>query len=239
MTRMLKALGLAMGAMAALVAVMAPAAQAETGVLTAQQFPAVVTGPQPAGVTFDIGAGPIFAVNCGPAKLDATLEGPTDPVTFNPTYNACNAGGGAFPVTVTMNGCDYSIGFTRPGSTQMPETTGTMQASIICPAGQRIEIHVYENAFTHAENVSMCTYHINPQGPVPAGIYHNTAGMPADVDATISAQFTARRTVGPEMICGGNAFNQHLPITLTGNHTLRAFEDVAGGEGGPIGLHVF
>ena len=238
MARILKSLGVAMAALAALVAVMAPAAGAETGVLTAQGQ-AIVTGPQPGGIAFDIGVGPIFAVNCGPAKLDATIEGPTDPVTFRPTYGACFAGGGELPVTVTTNGCDYQVGFTKPGSTGMPETTGTMRAAINCPPEQKIEIHVYENAMAHAEGVSLCTYHIAPQGPVPAGVYHNTAAMPPHVDANVNAQFTARRTFGPEMVCGGNMFNQHLPITLTGNYTLRAFEDVNGNEGALTGLHVF
>lgn len=238
MTRILKSLGVAMAAIAAFAAVAASTASAETGALTSQGQ-AIVTGPQPAGIAFDIGAAPIFAVNCGPAKLDATIEGPTDPVTFRPTYNVCSAGGGALPVTVTMNGCDYQLGFTKPGSTEMPETTGRIRAAIACPDGQAIQIHVYENAMRHAEGVSLCTYHIAPQGPVPAGIYHNTAGMPPHVDANINAQFTARRTAGAEMVCGGNMFNQHLPITLTGNYTLRAFEDENGIDGPPTGLHVF
>lgn len=239
MTRILKTLGLAVAAMAALVATMAPAAQAEPGLLTAQQFPAFVTGqqqPQP-GVTFDIGAGPLKVVSCGVSQLDATLVGPANPVTFRPTYGNCVAQPEAMPVTITMNGCDYRFGFTKPGSTGAPATTGTMQAAIACPDGQ-IQIHVYENAMRHAENMSLCTYDIGPQEPVPAGIYHNTAGMPAHVTATVSATFTAVAT-GPAMICGGNAFNQHLPITLTGTYTMRAFEDNNEVEGAPIGLHVF
>src|SRR6185295_16959015 len=56
MTRILKALGLALGAMATMVALAAPA-QAATGQLTAGANPAIVTGPQVMGPTFDIGAG--------------------------------------------------------------------------------------------------------------------------------------------------------------------------------------
>ena len=62
MTRILKALGLALASMAALVAVMAPAAQAETGVLTAQQYPAILTAEQLGGVTWDIGEPPLHTV---------------------------------------------------------------------------------------------------------------------------------------------------------------------------------
>jgi|SRR5215203_780676 len=242
MTRFLKTLGLVAAAIAALVAVMAPAAQAETGQLTSQMFPSIVTGQKVnPGPTFDIGNAPIRTVNCA-ANLDATLFGPTDPVTFTPTYAGCTSEpGGATPVTVTMNGCDYLVGFGKPGTTGQPGTTGLMHAWLQCPAGQQIEIHVYENAFMHAANVSTCTYDISPQGQVPAGIYHNTAegGMIPDVDATINAKFTAVSTIGAGgAICGGDPMTGHLPITLTGNYTLRAYQDFGGNEGAQIPIDV-
>lgn len=241
--RKIKALGLAMAAMAALVAVTAPAAQAETGSLTAAGFPSIVTGNQAPGVTFDIGAGPIRTVSCGTSDLETTFAGPgADPVTFRPNYQNCiSEPGGMTPVTVTMNGCDYSIGFGKPGTTGQQQGTGTMHAWVNCPAGQQIEIHVYANAFAHAANMSTCTYDIGPQGQVPAGIYHNTAhvGMPPDVKATVNATFTATSTIGAGgAICGGNPANQHLPITLTGEYTMRAFVDAGGVEGGQFPLHV-
>lgn len=240
MTRNLKLLGLIAGVVLSMSAVLASAAQAETGVLTAQQYPAIVTGEQQGGVTLDVGQAPIRTVTCA-SKLDGTLaNGPVDPVTLQPTYNNCiSEPGGATPVTITMNGCDYAIGFSRPGTTGQLPTTGLMHAWINCPAGQQIEIHVYENAFLHAANVSTCTYDIGPQGPVPAGIYHNTFGGITDVDATVNAKFTARATLGVGgPICGGNPETQHLPITLTGNYTLRAFQDFAGMEGAQIPLDV-
>lgn len=240
MTHMFKKLSLIGAAVAALVAVMAPAAQAETGALTSAGFPSIVTGQQLGGVTFDVGGG--RTITCATSDLETTLVAPTDPVTFRPNYAGCTSEpGGATPVTVTLNGCDYSIGFGRPGTTEQPATTGTMHAWINCPAGQQIEIHVYENAFMHAMNVSACTYDLFPQGQVPAGIYHNTAGagMIPDVDATVSAKFTARSTIGfGGGICGGNPETGHLPITLTGNYTMRAFFDNAGAEGAQLPLHV-
>ena len=240
MSRFLRSLGLAIGAMAAMSAMAASAAQAETGVLTSAGFPSIVTGQQLGGVTFDIGAGPIRTVSCATSDLEGTLVGVTDPVTFKPTYANCTSEpGGATPVTVTLNGCDYSIGFGRPGTTEQEQTTGTMHAWVNCPAGQQIEIHVYENAFTHAANVSTCTYDIKPQGQVPAGIYHNTFGVMPDVDATVKATFTATSTIGAGgAICGGNPMTQHLPITLTGNYTMRAFQDFGEVEGAQIGLDV-
>jgi hypothetical protein len=243
MTRILKALGLAMAAMATMVAVTAPAAQAETGALTTVGFPAIVTGQQAPGVTFDIGAGPIRTVSCATSDLETTFNAPAlDPVTFKPRYEGCTSEpGGMTPVTVTMNECDYLIGFGKPGTTGQQQGTGTMHAWVQCPAGQQIEIHVYQNAFAHAMNISTCTYDIGPQGQVPAGIYHNTAhvGMIPDVKATVSAQFTATSTIGAGgAVCGGNPENQHLPIRLTGEYTLRSYVDAGGVEGAQWALDV-
>jgi len=235
---MLKTLGLAVAAVASLVAVMAPAAQAETGALTAVEYPTIVTGEQAPGVTFDIGPGPARTVECATSDLNATLVGPTDPVTFKPIYAGCISNPGALPTTITTNGCDYLLGVSKPGTTGTPQTTGTMQAWLNCPAGQQLEIHVYENAAKHAENISTCTYDVGPQGPVPAGIYHNTPGPPADVLATVNATFNALNTIGPVFICGGAAF-QNIPITLTGNYTLRGYQDFIGGfEGAQIPIDV-
>lgn len=237
MTRLLKALGLALGAMAIMVAIVVPSAQAATGTLTAGANPALITGNQVMGPTFDIGAGPLKVVSCETADLNGTIPGAADPVTLIPIYAGCVSEPGAMPVTITLNGCDYSFGISQPGTTQQPAGTGKLEASIICPAGQMIQIHVFENAFTHAANMPLCTYDIAGQGPVPAGIYHNIAGAPGDVLATVKAQFTAKRT-GPEMMCGGGGIMNHLPITLTGNYTLRAFQEFAGGgEGAQVALH--
>jgi hypothetical protein len=238
MVRNFKALALAVGAVLSMSAVLASAAQAETGVLTAPQYPAIVTGEQAAGmVTWDIGPGPIKTVSCATSDLNATLFGPTDPVTFKPTYANCTSEPGFLPATVTTNGCDYTVGVSRPGTTNQPPTTGKLGAAIDCPAGQTIEIHIYENAFMHAANVSLCTYDILPQPAVPAGIYHNTPGPPKDVLATFHASFTTRNTIGPAAVCGANV-NEHLPVTLTGNYTLRGYEDIGGAEGAQIPLDV-
>jgi hypothetical protein len=238
MMRKIKTLGLAVGATLALSAALASAAQAETGVLTTGGFPSIVTGQKiNPGPTFDIGA--VRTVSCATSDLEATLFGPIDPVTFIPKYEGCSSEPGFTPVTITTNGCDYNIGFSRPGTTQQQPTTGLMHAWINCPAGQKIEIHVYENAANHAANVSTCTYDIGPQGPVPAGIYHNTFGAIPDVDATINARFTARSTIGfGGAVCGGDPITQHLPITLTGNYTMRAFQDNGGFEGAQIPVDV-
>lgn len=238
MTRILKSIGVALGAVLAIAAVISPAAQAETGALTAPAYPAIVTGEQLGGASLDIGEPWLQTVTCN-SKLDATLFGPTDPVTFTPTYANCGSDPGFTPVTITMNGCDYTVGFGRPGTTGTAFPTGTMHAWVLCPAGQKIEIHVYESPVRHAENVSTCTYDIYPQGPVAAGIYHNTFGAVPDVAATLNAKFTATSTLAPGgFFCGGDPVTQHLPISLTGNYTLRGFQDFGGVEGGQIPLDV-
>jgi len=243
MTRILKTLGLALASMAALVAVMAPAAQAETGQLTAEAYPAILTGPQNAGgFAFDIdlaGEPAARQVVCTTSDLEGTITGATDPVTLQPTYAGCSANPGAKFVTVTTNGCDYTFGFVKPGTTGWFVGTGGTTAALDCPVGMQIEIHVYENATKHTENVSMCTYDIGPQAAVGAGLYHNRAGAPKHVELTVSAQFTARSTIGAGgALCGGNALTGHLPITLTGTYTLRAWQDNSGVEGAQLGLDV-
>ncbi|HEX3239566.1 MAG TPA: hypothetical protein VHR18_05465 [Solirubrobacterales bacterium] len=237
MTRILKCLGLAI-CMAAIAAVVTPAAQAQTGAVTTPLYPSILTAQQQGGVTFDIGEAPNWAVTCS-SNLEATLTAATDPVTFTPTYANCSADPGLTPVTVTLNGCDYTIGVSKPGTTGQPVTTGALQASIDCPVGQQIEIHVYQDAFSHALNISTCTYDIAPQGPVPAGTYHNTSvGIP-DVDLTVNARFTARSTIGAGFLpCGGDPITQHLPVTLTGTYTVRAFDDLNGVEGPQIPVDV-
>ena len=238
MIRKLKALGLAVCAVAAITAVAAPAAQAETGALT--PFfggPTIITGAQEQGPVFDIGPGPTRTVECVTSDLDSTIFGPTDPVTFKPTYENCRSNPNFRPTTITTNGCDYSFGFGKPGTTGQPITTGTLQVSLVCPPGQQLEVHVYENAVKHVENISTCTYDVPSQGPVAAGVYHNTPGPPADVLMTVNANFVALNTIGPVFLCGGMAF-QNIPFTLTGNYTLRGFEDLGGEEGAQVPIHV-
>jgi hypothetical protein len=230
MTRLLKALGIAMSAMA-LFAVMAASANAATGLLTAAEYPAFITGQQGAGGTFDIGA---RNVECATSDLNSTIVGPTDPVTLKPIYANCVSQPGALPVTITTNGCDYSLGVSKPGTTEIePPTTGRLQVGLNCPAGKALEIHIYENAARHGENISTCTYDIPSQGPVPAGIYHNVLVAPGDVLATVNATFNALSTIGPAAFCGANAF-ENLPIKLTGNYTLRGYQDFGFVEGAQI-----
>lgn len=239
MTRILKALGLTLAAMAAMSAMTASAAHAETGALTASQYPAIITGEQePGTVAFSIAG---RSIECGTSRpAGGTITGPVDPLTLVPTFENCVANPGATPVTVTTNGCDFQLGVSKPGTTGISSpTTGTLQAWLICPAGKWLEIHVYENASKHAANISTCTYDLGTQGPVPGGIYHNTTplGAPPDVLLTIDATFQAVNTIGPAVICGGEP-GQLIPATFAGNYTLRGYQDLNGVEGAQIPIWV-
>jgi hypothetical protein len=223
----------------ALFAVMASAAHAETGTLTATEYPAFITGEQVGPVTFDIGAGPARTVECAISRMDSTITEPADPVTFKPSYTGCISFPGGIPATVTVNNCDYGFGVSRPNTTGIElATTGRLHASLNCPFGQQLEIHVYENAARHMENVTTCRYDVGTQGPVLAGIYHNIpAAAPPDIRATVNATFNAFNTQGPIALCGAMAF-QNIPITLTGTYTLRGFKDNAGVEEGQIPIDI-
>jgi hypothetical protein len=234
MTRLLKALGAAISALA-MFAVLASAAYAETGELTAAEFPAIVTGEQVPGLNFDLGVGAARTVECGISTLATTITGPTDPVTFKPAYANCISEPGGLPTTVKTNGCHYRVGVSRPGTTGVESaTTGRMQFSLTCPVGQQIEIHVYETPAKHMANNPTCTYDIAPQGPVAGGIYHN---LMADIMATVGANLNVFNTQGPIGNCGGNAF-ENIPGRLTGNYTLRGFQDMAGVEGALIPIDI-
>lgn len=233
MSRVLKVLTLTMS-VAALFAITASAAHAATGALTAAEYPAILTGEQePATTTFAVGS---YNVQCATSTQTGTITGPVDPVTLVPTFANCVAEPGATPVTITTNGCDFSFGVSKPGTTGIGSpTTGWLQAWLNCPAGKWLEIHVYQTASQHMLNVSTCTYDLGSQGPVPGGIYHNTnpVGAPPDVLMTIDATFNAINTIGPAGICGGEP-GQIIPATLTGNYTIRAFKDLNGVEGAQI-----
>lgn len=238
MSRIIKAITLATSVMA-LFAITASAAHAETGALTAAEYPAILTGEQEPGTTTFSIAG--RNVQCATSRESGgTITGPVDPLTLIPTFENCVAEPGATPVTITTNGCDFSLGVSKPGTTGITSpTTGTLQAWLNCPAGKFLEVHIYENASKHAANVSTCTYDLYSQGPVPGGIYHNTTpiGAPADVLLTIDATFQAINTIGPAGICGAEA-GQQIPATLTGNYTVRGYKDLNGVEGEQIPIWV-
>ncbi|HYJ21932.1 MAG TPA: hypothetical protein VEW07_07915 [Solirubrobacterales bacterium] len=211
MKRRTKTLGLALIAVLALGAVSATGSQA--AVFTADAYPATLTGKdvntEHGKLTrITIGNGALH-VECTLVTLSATISGPTTEVDFTPTYGECFARGlTTVPVTFTMNGCLYRIHAT---------TTTAGQTTIVCPAGQQIEIHVYENATKHAENKPICTYDIPAQGPI-TGIKISPTNPGAanegiKLDFAALSKFNVTSTMGPLSICGVNATSGHAATT--------------------------
>jgi hypothetical protein len=157
MIRNLKALGVALVAMAALGAVIASGASAQ---FTAAEYPASLTGNQiGGGHSFETAAG---TLTCTTAHFTGTLSGKSPEVTIEPEYTGCAVTSGPLtgaPVTVTMNGCDYL--FTQSGT--VTSDTAEDIVHLICPGSNKIQIHVYTNATKHAEGVSLCSYTVGPQ----------------------------------------------------------------------------
>ena len=147
----------------ALGAMMSSAAQAANNVTIAGEYPATLKGIDPEAPTiskmgaFSFGGG-VRKLQCTENTATATLTGPSSKITVTPTYGKCFSNElETVPVTITMNGCSYTI---------EPTSTETGVTYIDCPAGKQIEQHVYENAQAHSFNGSLCTYDIGPQGPI-------------------------------------------------------------------------
>jgi hypothetical protein len=94
---------------------------------------------------------PHFSVNLSAGKSITTL-------TITPTYISCFGviGASKAPATVTMNGCDYVAHI------QTTNFDGNYSGSIdvVCPAGKRVEIHIYSN---NEHKTSICTYTLGAQ----------------------------------------------------------------------------
>lgn len=106
------------------------------------------------------------------------IPGAATTITVTPHYN--NANCTSFPgprkVTITMNGCDFVF---HIGNTVGADRYALF-ADIVCPAGQRIEKHVYVGPNDELE--SWCTYTIKPQAGLPGARVTTTTGGANDLD---------------------------------------------------------
>jgi hypothetical protein len=226
MTRNLKTLGLALGTVFALGAVLASTASAVTQPVahfTASEYPAHITGTQIENHTFAVFPGNI---TCEAAHFEShAQEKASTSLTVTPKYENCTTqvGGGAKkPTTVTTNGCWYRFTVHEKGTTHEEKTLNTpgifggnsVQAishtwtgdfHLECPVGVNgIEVHVYENATKHANNESQCTYTIKPQTINNLHIViHTVAGEPARATVyTENSEVKVNRTSGGLFSCG-------------------------------------
>jgi hypothetical protein len=183
MTRNLKALGLAVIAVFALGGVTASAASALEGQLTSDgpvTLDMYETGVgQNATTMFGEKIecqGTIYTGHTYNVTPHQPIVGPASTITVTPHYNQANCTSlpGPRKATITMNGCDFVF--------HIGNTIGVDQyalfADIVCPAGQKIEKHVY---FGLNEDLPWCTYTIGPQAGLPGATITNTTGA-NDVD---------------------------------------------------------
>jgi hypothetical protein len=222
-----KPLGLALVAVLAMGIVVASAAQAST--VTAESYPATITGAQVGTNELSIGSG-ARKVTCSTATAHGTLASPgVSTITLAPTYSGCTSTGG-LPLTISTNGCVYTL-----SPTSVTATTGTGLVAIDCPAGQEITIDIYENAAGHASDTEKCEYHLKPQGPLAAGEYHNEGtGSTREISITLKLSIHTVNTVGSALTCG-------LSAGATGTSALSGTQKLKGeadGGGAHIGVFV-
>jgi hypothetical protein len=148
--RNLRILGLAFVAMLAMSAVMAAGASGNE--LTAEEYPATLTGVKdPTEAAPDKLVLTAGNISCTTPKYDATLNKAETTVSVTPSYTGCTSFG--FPATVHINGCTYLLHLGAAGST-------AATVDIVCPAGQ--EITITANPAEHGLTPK-CTVHIKPQ----------------------------------------------------------------------------
>src|SRR6476659_6861388 len=133
MTRKLKALGTAIVAVLAMGAIFASLASAAEQDLTAEKYPATLTG----NIDIDEGAAlpklvtTTGSFECKVQNLHATLTSATVPsptdITATPTFKECTCIGVA--CTFDVNECVYTLTNTAPL---------TSKVDIVCPAGKEI-----------------------------------------------------------------------------------------------------
>lgn len=214
MKRRLKGLGLAVLAVFAMGAVAAQGAQAATpGVLTAEAYPATLTGTQLNThlVTF---TGPGTTFECEITKLSGTLSSPgSSTITVTPTYEKCKWFG--MTLTYDVEGCDYLI---HVGETSGSNYNGT--TDIVCPVGKVIKL-------TSGIVGNRCEIQIGPQTGLSKVESINKTGPPKDVELKLTLTGITYKVTKDEGTCllskVGETFKDgdySGNVTLTGSSGL-------------------
>lgn len=139
-------------------------------------------------------------------------------VTIAPEYSSCRTEL-SLPTTVTMNGCSYVL------------QSNSGKTSISCPAGKKIQYHVFENEKKHLANEALCTYSVPAQGPIGEVVYENEgSGSTADVLIKYKVAGISYEVEGPKLQCGTSASN--------GEYTGSSTEKAKNGKGEQIGWSV-
>lgn len=183
MTRKIKALGLAIVAVAAMSAYASSAAQASELHATTNAQTAVITGHSHVENVFQITPPNGPAVRCAQATFEATATDQgadasqltAKEVTITATYagaqgGACLAFGQA--ATVRMNGCNYTVTNSLSGVT----TAKTAYVDIVnCTPGKQIEIQT-----------GICQVRVGAQSNLQKITFANVAGAPHSVTGQVA-----------------------------------------------------
>jgi hypothetical protein len=201
----------------ALVAAMAMSSLASSA---AQAIPTVEVS-EPAILLGTASEAPVWAsgsrtIKCAEAGISTTLTSNTSELTVDPGEHACTASFfGVRPATFTSNHCEYTFqNMTTAG------TSWTATVDILCEnPGEEMEIHVYENALKHKENVSLCTVKIPPQQDLGTVVFSNMAASePADITINFTLSKMQFNVSGSILICGMSSSN----ATYNGIFTMHA-----------------
>ncbi len=210
MTLKAKLLGATISGLLALGAVGAPAASAEPALFTAE-----VGGGETAGVhggqtlafgnTFTIGGTP-FSCEVANVSGSASTAGPSSTIArLAPQYSNCHMIVGGFltlPITVTVNGCEYTFNATKNTTdTEGNLTPFSADLTIDCPTGKQIEIHVYTSKAKHEADESLCTFDIGPQTVNNHIQLTNEAGAPNDILAHVTNLPIVLNNTKPSSTC--------------------------------------
>jgi hypothetical protein len=215
MIRNLKALSLALVAVAALSALAASSASAADKFTTTKES-AIVTGVSHDNV-FKV-TNPDVRVECTTSKFIGTLKNNAEEATVFATYNGtknvvphtthCNTSIGTTG-TVDMNECDYVL---TGATTQKDAGLTDAVIHVVCPAGGEIVI-----------TTSLCSITIPGQTPTEGGVtYKNEAGGKVKVTATATG--ITYTTQGP--FCGlGGLPAEANNADYNGTVVVSGFED--------------
>lgn len=150
----IKALALALMAVAASGAVMASTAQA--GTFTAESYPATITGTQLTEHKF--GFANNYSVTCATAAFHGQLPAAAERLTVGARYEECESNAGN-PVSVKMTGCDYGL--------EAAETLGENEVD------GRLYIKCPDTGIDFEDEVTGCKIKVLPQNALTTLKYTN------------------------------------------------------------------
>ena len=211
--RNVRILGLALLAMLSIGAVASASASADT--LTAQAYPAVLTGTAEPAFTDEV-VTTAGTVKCPDVKYDGTITGPVTTagsISVTPTYANCTAFG--FSSTIHHKSCSFQFKV-------LAGTAGTV--NLACStAGDELTITAI------GAGVTKCTVHIPPQTDIPGTIKFTNTVSGGTVEANLTGiKYTHTAGTGIGACTSGSA--------TTGTLTMKATFTAETEAGAPLAL---